>query len=173
MTDTPQSDLVPGEDRPARRRTIGGLDAIDRGIIAALARDGRAQSTAIAEELGLSGNLVASRIRAMDAAGLMRVVALADFRVHGYRMLARIRLQVTGRSPLDVAQELAARENVLSVHITSGRYPVSCLHAFHTARDMIEAARDVSAGIAGVDDVDVELINTVYRYNAAVGPLGT
>jgi len=157
--------------RTARRARGGALDAIDRKIIAALRRDGRAQSTAIGEELGLSGNLVANRIRAMDAAGTMRVVAVADFRVHGYRMLARIRLQVLGRSPLDVARDLATRADVLAVHLTSGRYAVSCLYAFTGARGMIEAARDVSAGIAGVEDVDVELLNTVYRYRPAVGPL--
>ncbi|MDE2410868.1 MAG: AsnC family transcriptional regulator [Sphingomonadales bacterium] len=160
------------EEKPQRRPRGATLDDIDRRIIEVLARDGRAQSTTIGEELGLSGNLVANRIRAMDAAGQMRVVAVSDFRIHGYRMLARIRLQVSGRAPLDVAQELAARDHVLSVHITSGRYPVSCLYAFHNAREMIEAARDVSAGIGGVEDVDVELLNNVYRYIPAVGPLG-
>lgn len=160
------------DERAARRQRSATLDEIDRRIIAVLARDGRAQSTAIGEELGLSGNLVANRIRAMDAAGVMRVVAVADFRVHGYRMLARIRLKVSGRPPIEVARALAAREHVLSVHLTSGRYPVACIYAFHNAREMIEAARDVSAGIAGVDDVDVELLNTVYRYVPAVGPLG-
>lgn len=159
------------ESKPQRRPRNVALDETDHRIIEVLSRDGRAQSTAIGEELGLSGNLVANRIRAMDAAGLMRVVAVSDFRVHGYRMLARIRLQVSGRPPAEVAQELAARDDVLSVHLTSGRYPVSCLHAFHNAREMIEAARDVSAGIAGVDDVDVELLNNVYRYVPAVGPL--
>lgn len=160
------------EEKPARRPRAPSLDEIDRRIIDVLSRDGRAQSTTIGEELGLSGNLVANRIRAMDTAGVMRVVALSDFRVHGYKMLARIRLKVTGRAPLEVARELAEREDVLSVHITSGRYPVSCLHAFHNARGMIEAARDVSAGIAGVEDVDVELLNNVYRYIPTVGPLG-
>ncbi|WP_226016514.1 Lrp/AsnC family transcriptional regulator [Novosphingobium sp. FKTRR1] len=159
------------EELPARRQRAATLDETDHRIIAALTRDGRAQSTAIGEELGLSGNVVANRIRAMDAAGAMRVVALADFRIHGYRLLARIRLRISGRPASDVAHELAARDDVLSVHITSGRYPVSCLHAFRNARDMIEAARDVSAGIAGVEDVDVELINSVYRYNPTVGPL--
>lgn len=160
------------EDKPQRRPRTAVLDEVDRRIIAALSRDGRAQSTTIGEELGLSGNLVAGRIRAMDAAGLMRVIAIADFRVHGYRMLARIRLQVSARAPADVAGELAGRDDVLAVHLTSGRYSVSCLYAFRNAREMIEATRDVSAGIAGVDDVDVELLNNVYRYVPAVGPLG-
>ena len=160
------------EEKPPRRSRSTTLDETDRRIIEVLARDGRAQSTAIGEALGLSGNLVANRIRAMDAAGLMRVVAVSDFRVHGYRLLCRIRLKVSGRPPIDVARELAAREDVLSVHLTSGRYPVSCLHAFHTAREMVEATRDVSAGIAGVDDLDVEMLNDVYRYVPAVGPLG-
>ena len=159
------------EEKLPRRQRGTALDDIDRRIIEVLTRDGRAQSTAIGEELGLSGNLVANRIRAMDAAGIMRVVAIADFRVHGYKMLARIRLKISGRAPLEVAEELAARDDVLSVHVTSGRYAVSCLHAFSTARQMIEASRDVSAGIAGVEDVDVELVNNVYRYSPAVGPL--
>jgi len=160
------------EDRPQRRPRGSGFDDIDRRIIEVLARDGRAQSTAIGEELSLSGNLVANRIRAMDAGGLMRVVAVSDFRIHGYRMVARLRLMISGRPPMDVARELAAREDVLSVHITSGRYPVSCLYAFRNAREMIEAVRQATADLAGVEDVDVELINNVYRYVPAVGPLG-
>lgn len=160
------------DEKPPRRPRGASLDEIDRRIVEVLTRDGRAQSTTIGEELGLSGNLVANRIRAMDAGGQMRVVALADFRVHGYKMLARLRVKVSGRAPLDVARELAERDDVLSVHLTSGRYPVSCLYAFHNARGLIEAARDVASDIAGVEDVDVELINTVYRYNPTLGPLG-
>lgn len=161
-----------GNDSKVLRRQRGAmLDEADRRIIEVLMRDGRAQSTAIGEELGLSGNLVANRIRAMDAAGLMRVVAVADFRVHGYKMLARIRLKVSGRPPLEVAHELAARDEVLSVHITSGQYPVSCLYAFRNAREMIQAARLVSADIAGVEEVDLELLNNVHRYVPIVAPL--
>jgi len=37
---------------------------------------------------------------------------------------------------------------------------------------MLEAVRQATADIAGVDDVDVELINNVYRYVPTVGPLG-
>ncbi|OYX92165.1 MAG: AsnC family transcriptional regulator [Novosphingobium sp. 17-62-19] len=161
------------EDKPQRRLKGTSLDDTDRRIVDVLMRDGRAQSTTIGEELGLSGNLVSNRIRAMDAAGLMRVVAVADHRIHGYRLVARIRLQVTGRPPIDVAHQLAQREEVLSVHITSGRYPVSCLYAFRNAREMLEAVRQATADIPGVDDVDVELINNVYRYVPTVGPLGT
>ncbi|WP_298287352.1 Lrp/AsnC family transcriptional regulator [Novosphingobium sp.] len=161
------------EDKPQRRAKGTSLDDTDRRIIEVLTRDGRAQSTAIGEELGLSGNLVSNRIRAMDAAGLMRVVAVADHRIHGYRLVVRIRLQVSGRPPIDVARQLAERDEVLSVHITSGRFPVSCLYAFRNAREMLEAVRLASADIPGVEDVDVELINNVYRYVPTVGPLGT
>ncbi|MCX7282924.1 MAG: AsnC family transcriptional regulator [Novosphingobium sp.] len=161
------------EDKPQRRVKGTSLDDTDRRIVEVLTRDGRAQSTTIGEELGLSGNLVSNRIRAMDAAGLMRVVAVADHRIHGYRLVARIRLQVSGRAPIEIAEQLAQRDEVLSVHITSGRYPVSCLYAFRNAREMLEAVRQATADIQGVEDVDVELINNVYRYVPTVGPLGT
>lgn len=160
------------EEKPTRRQRGGALDEVDRRIISVLARDGRAQSTNIGEELGLSGNLVANRIRAMDSAGLMRVMAIGDFRIHGYQMLARIRLQLAGGAPIDIARELAAREDVLSVHITSGRYAVSCLYAFHNAQEMIDVAHDLSITVAGIEDIDIEMLNKVYRYVPAVGPLG-
>ena len=140
------------------------MGALDRRIIAELGRDGRAQSTAIGEALGVGGNLVAARIRTMEATGAVRVLAVADFRVHGYRMLALIRLRVRGRAPGAVAAELSRRADLLAVHLTSGRFQVSCLHAFVGARGMSKAARDVSRDIAGVDDVDVELLNNVYKF---------
>ena len=105
----------------ARRPREPMMDALDRRIVAELGRDGRAQSTAIGEALGVGGNLVAARIRTMEATGAVRVLAVADFRVHGCRMLALIRLRVRGRAPGAVAAELSRRADVLAVHLTSGR----------------------------------------------------
>lgn len=156
----------------AREPRGGTLDDLDRRIIEVLARDGRAQSTAIAEELGISGNLVANRIRAMDAADLMRVVAIADFRVHGYKLSARMRIKVRGRTPQDVADDLARRDEVMAVHLITGPYAIACFLAFETAERMLRTEREITQQIPGIAEMKMELMNNVYRYVPGIGPIG-
>lgn len=165
------NDEQPRDAKPERRPRGVTLDDLDRRIIEVLTRDGRAQSTAIGEELGISGNLVANRIRAMDAADLMRVVAIADFRVHGYKLSARLRIKVRGRAPYDVAADLAQRDGVMAVHLTSGNYAIGCFFAFESAERMLRAEREITQ-IPGVVGMEMELMNNVYRYVPGIGPIG-
>lgn len=48
------------------------LDAIDRAILAALQRDGRLPNVALAREVGLSPTPCTERVRALEAAGIIR-----------------------------------------------------------------------------------------------------
>lgn len=60
------------------------LDTIDRQILAALRRDGRAAVTDIAREVGLSAAPVSRRIERMEASGVIRgYTALIDDQASG------------------------------------------------------------------------------------------
>lgn len=48
------------------------LDDIDLAILAALQRDGRLPNVALAREVGLSATPCAERVRALEAAGIIR-----------------------------------------------------------------------------------------------------
>ncbi len=48
------------------------LDAIDRAILTALQRDGRLPNVVLAREVGLSPTPCAERVRALEAAGIIR-----------------------------------------------------------------------------------------------------
>ena len=70
------------------------IDDIDRAIISALRQNGRATNQQIAEGLNLTAATVSSRIRRMEAANKLRVVAVSDFRAHGHNVLLEVAIEV-------------------------------------------------------------------------------
>ncbi len=103
------------------------LDAIDQGIIDLLREDGRMSYRAIARELDITENTVRARVRRMEDSNTMRVVAVTDIEAAGYGMLLAIGVQVEGRSPEDVARDLARIKEVFSVNVVVGAHDVEIL----------------------------------------------
>ena len=65
------------------------VDDIDRSIVDQLRLNGRATNQQIADHLGLTATTVSSRIRRMEDANQLRVVAVSDFSAHGYNVLRK------------------------------------------------------------------------------------
>jgi len=103
------------------------LDATDDAIIALLRGDGRLPYRAIARELGITEATVRSRVRRLEESNTMRVVAVTDIEAAGYGMLLAVGVQVEGRSPDDVARDLAEVREVFSVNVVVGAQDVEIL----------------------------------------------
>ena len=103
------------------------LDATDNAIIALLRADGRLPYRAIARELGITEATVRSRVRRLEESDTMRVVAVTDIEAAGYGMLLAVGVQVEGRSPDDVARDLAEVREVFSVNVVVGAQDVEIL----------------------------------------------
>ena len=103
------------------------LDATDNAIIALLRGDGRLPYRAIARELGITEATVRSRVRRLEESNAMRVVAVTDIEAAGYGMLLAVGVQVEGRSPDDVARDLAEVREVFSVNVVVGAQDVEIL----------------------------------------------
>lgn len=134
------------------------LDDIDRHIIAALKADGRATNQKIARSLRISPATVGARIRRLENVNAMRVVAVTDFAALGYKVLLAIGIEVQGRRAEEVAQELAALEEVFAVHLVTGARDIEILVALHDLEELetfllqdvakIRGIRTLAAGIA-------------------------
>ncbi len=103
------------------------LDEIDQGIIALLRQDGRMPYRAIARELDITENTVRARVRRMEESNTMRVVAVTDIETAGYDMLLAIGVQVEGRSPEQVARDMAQLPEVFSVNVVVGTHDLEIL----------------------------------------------
>jgi Lrp/AsnC family transcriptional regulator for asnA, asnC and gidA len=109
------------------RATIIELDETDEAIIALLRRDGRMPYRAIARELDIAENTVRARVRRMEESDTMRVVAVTDIEAAGYGMLLAIGVQVEGRSPEEVARDMAEIPEVFSVNVVVGAQDIEIL----------------------------------------------
>ncbi len=134
------------------------LDEVDRHIIAALQVDGRATNQKIARSLKISPATVGARIRRLENVNAMRVVAVTDFAALGYQVLLAVGIEVQGRAAEEVAEELAALEEVFAVHLVTGARDIEILVALHDLEELkvfllqdvakIRGIRALSAGIA-------------------------
>ena len=134
------------------------LDDVDRRIIAALKADGRATNQRIARSLRISPATVGARIRRLESVNAMRVVAVTDFAALGYKVLLAIGIEVQGRPAQEVAEELAALEEVFAVHLVTGARDVEILVVLHDLEELetfllrdvakIRGIRTLAAGIA-------------------------
>lgn len=126
------------------------MDDTDRRIAEFLREDGRASNRAIADALELSPRLVGSRIDSMLKNKELRVAVVADIFEAGNDLVLAVGVVVRGRATLEVAEELAALEEVCAVNVVTGEFDleVLVLSASHeTLREFISTRVSSIRGI--------------------------
>jgi len=102
----------------------GQLDEIDRQIIAILQQDGRAPFAEIAQELKVSAGMVRVRYNRLVEKGVLRVMAITNPLRVGYPTMALIGIKVDGKHLLEVADRIAALDEVIYLIVVSGAYDI-------------------------------------------------
>ena len=100
------------------------MDELDTKIVQLLQRNGRASNAGIAREVGVSEGTVRRRLKRLVQEEYIRVVALLDPGRMGYGAEALIGVQVNPDKIDQVADDLAALEEVNWVAITTGTYDI-------------------------------------------------
>ncbi|ARS29483.1 Lrp/AsnC family transcriptional regulator [Sphingomonas sp. KC8] len=148
------------------------FDATDHAIVERLRENGRATNQQIANALGLTAATVSARIRRMEEADQLRVVAESDFAAHGYDLLLRMTVEVAGRPASDVAQELAALPEVFAAHLVTGRYDIDMLVALHGTDELGPFLLEKIGRIEGIHTVNPAIIIDIEKYQFDVVPIG-
>lgn len=142
------------------------VDDLDREIIGLLQDDGRMSIQDIAKALSSTSSTVRKRIRRLEEANIMRVVAVTDFSAAGYELLIAVGIQVENRRPEDVGLELADLPEVFSVNLVTG---ISELDILVAARDFAELSHflhDKLPKISGIAKLAPGLTVDVLRYES-------
>ena len=122
----------------------------DQPLFAALAADGRAPHSRLAEQTGWSAARVKRRISALEASGtLVFDVDLLTDRL-GFNVNAMLWLTTTPRHLVAVAEEITAHDEVASVSAISGRNNVL---AIVICRDVDDLYRYVAERLAAIDHI--------------------
>jgi Lrp/AsnC family transcriptional regulator for asnA, asnC and gidA len=126
------------------------LDKIDRLIIERLRKDGRASFAQIAQELNVSAGMIRVRYNRLVDSGCLKVVAITDPLQMGFETMAMIGIRVDGDRLMEVANKIAAFDEVIYLVITSGSYDILAEIRAHDHTHLLTFLTDKLYKITGV-----------------------
>ncbi len=147
------------------------LDSIDSEIIEILRSNGRATNQEIAERLSVTAATVSARLRRMDDSKVMRVVAVADFAAHDYKILIAIGIRVVGRKAADVARDLAKLPEVFAINLMCGPFDLELLVTLREFEEVNVFLADHIAQIPGVGELHPGIAADIVKFEFNVAPL--
>lgn len=147
------------------------VDEIDRAIVGCLRANGRATNQQIASKLGLTAATVSTRIRRMEEADKLRVVAVSDFSAHGYNVLMEVAVEVDGRPASEVAQELAQFPEVFAAHLVTGRYDIDMLVVLREFGELPALVLEKFSQVKGVRSMVPAIAIDVLKYRFDIAPI--
>lgn len=107
------------------------IDDIDMKIISLLQEDSRLSFNKIAHKLGISVGTVCNRVKNLEDKGVLKgYTALVDQNKVGYGLTAIILIQAEGKHLLDVENEVAKINNVISVYDITGDFDFAVIARF-------------------------------------------
>mgnify|MGYP003390111702 FL=1 len=127
-----------------------GLDETDLKIIETLRKDGRVAFEQIAEQLNVSPGMVRQRYNRLVDMGYLKVAAITNPLRMGLKTMAMIGVRVDGDKMMQVAEKIAAFDEVVYIVIVSGRYDIM---AEVFCRDHAELLTFLTEKLSRVDGV--------------------
>lgn len=134
------------------------LTDLDRRLISALRKDGRAPVAALAEQLGVSRATVTNRIEKLKAHG---VIVGFSVRVRDHNETGEVRaisfIEVVGRTTDHVIAELRGFPEIMALHTTNGGWDLVAEISCENLSDLDEMLRRMR-GIKGVVNSETSLL---------------
>lgn len=144
-------------------------------IIELLTADGRVSNRAISKRVGLTEATVAARIRNLSDRHVLGISTVFDWVAAGFTWDLWLAIEVEGRSVVDVANDIAARDDVHAVLIVFGAADIFVHMLMHDRKTVIASLANGIRGIKGVHNIvaDVSLETLKYAVNFARLPVAS
>ncbi|MBI3174949.1 MAG: Lrp/AsnC family transcriptional regulator [Chloroflexi bacterium] len=145
---------------------LGGLDPIDQYILDALRKDGREAFSQIAEQLKVSPGMIRQRYNRLVEMGVLKVVAITNPIQRGYKTMAMIGIRTDGQRMLQVAEQVAALQEVVYLIVVSGHYDLMAEVFCRDHEDLLRFLTEKLSVIEGVRETEsfmhLKIIKEVY-----------
>jgi Lrp/AsnC family transcriptional regulator, regulator for asnA, asnC and gidA len=133
---------------------LKNLDEIDQYILNALRADGREAFSQIAEQLNVSPGMIRQRYNRLVEMGFLKVVAITNPIQCGYKTMAMIGIRTDGRLMLQVAEQVAALQEVVYLIVVSGRYELMAEVFCRDHEDLLRFLTEKLSVIEGVRETE-------------------
>ncbi|MFF4803209.1 Lrp/AsnC family transcriptional regulator [Streptomyces sp. NPDC001351] len=128
------------------------MDDIDRAILRELQTDGRIAYADLGPKVGLSASAARQRLQRLLDTKAVQVVGVTDPMSMGGQAMALLGIGVDG-DPRAVADELAARSEVVYAVLTSGGFDLFAEVVTSGPRELLDFVNDVVRPIEGVRQI--------------------
>jgi len=162
-----------GSQEPDRRGAVSlprNLDAVDRGIIEALQRNGRESFRRIAAEVGVSEATIRARYGRLCDDNILQVTGITNPLGLGFDAQAMVGIRTAG-APEPVANEIATWEEAGYVVITAGQFDILVELLCADRRELLDLTNRVRSleGVASTESfLYLELRKQIYDWGARV-----
>lgn len=147
------------------------LDDLDHRILVSLRADPRQTNKALATELAVTEATIALRIRALEKAGVMKIMAQRDFRSAGYQVLAQVALGIGRRPIADVVEDLNGIEAVAGVSIVMGDPPLMMMVMAASLSELEHVVHEQIAKVDGVTAVSTAIYCDILKHESEYAEL--
>lgn len=146
--------------------TVNGamMDELDRMLLGVLQTQGYQKSTALAGRLGLGERTIRRRISDMRSKGIIKIIAVPDPVLFGYRGWAKIGIKVEPKSLSDVACELVKHPSVYFVAQSLGTWDIMIAVHFDTIDRLTHFASSELTKVGGVLRTETVMLTWPRKY---------
>jgi Lrp/AsnC family transcriptional regulator for asnA, asnC and gidA len=153
--------------QPGRR---AAFDDLDKAIIKCLQADGRRPYAQIGRQLKVPEATVRQRAERLITRGVVQIVGVTDPLAMGFQQPALIGLKVDPGRLTEIADQIAALEEVTYVVITAGRYDLFCEVVCEDNEHLLRVLTDRLADIDGIRStetlVELRFVKESYQWGA-------
>lgn len=147
------------------------LDDLDRRIVEKLSRDARVSNRAIAAELGVTEGTIRTRIKRLQAEGLIQFTVVTDFRMAGSPNLCMMGIDADPARVKQLARELSDMPEIGCVVILLGRYSLLAMGLFTSIEALSDLIVDRIRSLEGVRRVESSISIYNMKYEAGVAKI--
>lgn len=145
------------------------LDELDHQVIGALIDDGRQSNREIGRQLGVSDGTIRARLRRLEEAGLLRIVAMVDPVALGtVGAMAFIGITVEGPVVGAIAAKVSEMPEIMHCSITVGRHDILVVAACDSRPALVDLAAHRLRSIDGIRSTEtleaIEVVKHEYHW---------
>jgi len=126
------------------------VDQLDKKLLAELQNKGFQKATSLAHVLDVSERTIRRRISEMKSKGVIKIVALPNPVLFGYRAWAKVGIRVESGSSYHVVSQLVAHPAVYFVAYAIGAFDIIIAVHFHTMDRLAHFANSELTAIRGI-----------------------
>ena len=149
---------------------ISDLEDIDHALFELLRGNARMPMVEIARKLGVSRPTAARRLDRLLREGVLHLLAETDIYATGKDLLVILELSVEGRPVTEVAEELAAMPQTISVNTVAGQHDIEALVVADSHEALSQLHTEEIPSIAGVGNHYAGLCLEVVKFESNLVP---